>query len=142
VSSTATLRRRALPSAAKPHASACSAAARRARARACPAAAERVVLLLRRIRSFPHPRVDTRACRARFGWGRSSSSRARRWVAGELWRTSVVILNDDPFPQGVEDPEDQVRSVGAHVVPGVFLCYCLPRCARPAGDAALAFGGR
>jgi len=33
------------------------------------------------------------------------------WVAGELWRTSVVILNDDPFPQGVEDPEDQAATI-------------------------------
>ena len=31
-------------------------------------------------------------------------------VLGELFKTSMVILNDDPFPQGVEDLEDQARA--------------------------------
>ena len=31
-------------------------------------------------------------------------------VLGELFKTTLVILNDDPFPQGVEDLSDQARS--------------------------------
>ena len=34
-------------------------------------------------------------------------------ILGELYKTTMVILNDDPFPQGVEDTTDQVGAAAA-----------------------------
>ena len=36
-------------------------------------------------------------------------------LLGELYKTTMVILNDDPFPQGVEDLDDQVGAAAARL---------------------------